>query len=539
MKRLLDACRGLLASEEGFVMVIAMLLIVVGLAVGAAALSETLAARDHSARDERSARALEAADAGVQTELYRASQLNLGSQNLSGGLSLSAILSQLLTCPVPQINSSGQVTGLQFVAIASLGSACPSNSASGTPSPGPDKEAVGQHGYFQAAFVPGLGNVGDFVTMSPKIVASGVDDTGGSPGTQVSRRVEAILAPITPWRTLEANHDLTFDVPPTLSALGLKLAGSTVFNGTAAAGVDLNIDGTAGLANVFTASNITLSGGATAPSALDSCNQPVENNVTVSVVLGNITHVTSGCSGLVSRPAISVSPNKVDCAPDTGVVDCSTLLGSSYTASTDSLLCASACPGLAFQPGDYVFCDFEYNGAVSLNPSALGAVRIFIDDPGSSRCPGRSATHSDGGATGFRTNYGNFVATHGVGNALGATNPSQAQVYVTGNGTPDGTVAYATGDTTISSQDMFLYAPTSQVTVTGGETCVLGTCVNSGTLAGTFIGFDLNASATAVTEDLGLLNYPLSSTLGPFYVKQYIECTPQYPPPSPDPTTGC
>jgi hypothetical protein len=41
-----------------------------------------------------------------------------------------------------------------------------------------------------------------------------------------------------------------------------------------------------------------------------------------------------------------------------------------------------------------------------------------------------------------------------------------------------------------------------------------------------------------VTSDLGLLNYPLSSTLGPFYVKQYIECQPQYPLPA-DPTSGC
>jgi hypothetical protein len=85
---------------------------------------------------------------------------------------------------------------------------------------------------------------------------------------------------------------------------------------------------------------------------------------------------------------------------------------------------------------------------------------------------------------------------------------------------------------------MFLYAPTSNVTVTGGQTCVLGTCVNTGTLAGAFIGYDVDASGTAITEDLGLLNYPLSSTLGPFYVKQYIECTPAYPLPT-DPTSGC
>jgi hypothetical protein len=111
-------------------------------------------------------------------------------------------------------------------------------------------------------------------------------------------------------------------------------------------------------------------------------------------------------------------------------------------------------------------------------------------------------------------------------------------VYVVGNGVNDGTAAYSTGDSTLSSQDMFLYAPTSNVTVTGGQTCVLGTCVNSGTLSGAFIGYDVDASATAITEDLGLLNYPLSNTLGPFHVKQYVECPPAHPLPS-TATSGC
>jgi hypothetical protein len=94
---------------------------------------------------------------------------------------------------------------------------------------------------------------------------------------------------------------------------------------------------------------------------------------------------------------------------------------------------------------------------------------------------------------------------------------------------------------------MFVYAPNSTVTVTAGSNCQTGLlggltktlCVTTGTLAGAIVGYDVNASATALTQDLGLLNYPLSSTLGPFRVKQYIECTPQYPPPSPDPTSGC
>jgi hypothetical protein len=62
--------------------------------------------------------------------------------------------------------------------------------------------------------------------------------------------------------------------------------------------------------------------------------------------------------------------------------------------------------------------------------------------------------------------------------------------------------------------------------------------VNSGTLSGAFIGWDVDASASAITEDLGLLNYPLSNTLGPFHVKQCIECAPAHPLPS-DAMSSC
>jgi hypothetical protein len=539
--------RAALASEGGFIIVIVMMLIVIGLLVGAAALSEALDARTNANHSERSARALQAADAGVETELYRAGQLNFGSLQLTSGLSLSSILSQLLTCPVPQVNASGQVTGIQFAAITAIGNPCPNNSASGISSPGPDQEPVGHHSYFQVQFIPGTTNIGDFVTLNPKIVASGVDDNASAsdPTRYVSRRVEAILNPITPWRTLEAGHNLTFDVPPALSVLGLKLAGTTTFSGTAAAGNNLTIDSQDSVVSAFTAANISLSGGVTEPSALDYCNA-LSESVTLNITLGSITKPTSNCSNLVNRPAIQISSSKQDCVPVTGAETCSgdSGFGSSYIGGNqDEIYNTNSSTTLTFAPGDYVFCSFQTNGPVSLDPTSTQAVRIFIDSPSSNRCK-NFVNHTGTLPANFKAAPGNFVATQGAGGnplagTLAATHPSQAQIYVTGNGTNDGTTAYVTGSSLLSGQAMFLYAPTSNVTVTAGQTCVLGVCVNAGTIAGAIIGWDVDVSATAVTQDLGLLNYPLSGTLGPFRVKQYIECTPQYPLPSPDPTTGC
>jgi type II secretory pathway pseudopilin PulG len=529
-------------------MVLALLLVLIGFGIATAALTTTLSSRTNADRDERSKRAQQAADAGIQTALYRANQTDMSTLQLSSGLSLSSIIKQLLVCPIPQVNASGQISSLTFTAVASAGNPCPSNSSSGTGSPFGDSEPVGHHAWFQVQYDPGLTNIGDFVEFKPTIVSDGFDNNGqtGSSGQYVSQRVEAILSSFMPWRTLEAAHNLTFDVPPALSALGLKVAGTTVFNGTAAAGNNLTLDGQS-LVNTFQATGISLSNGLTTPTALDYCNALTKTNIQLSLTLGNITKPSSGCSDLVNRSTVQISSTKADCAPTTGTVSCGTLFNSSvYSSTTDSIYCTSSCPALTFQPGDYVFCDFQYNGSVSLNAASTQAVRIFIDNPNSSRCSGITGSHSGSQPTGFQSGYGNFVATHGVANLLGATHPSQAQVYVVGNGSNDGTVAYATGDSSLfgslGGEYMFLYAPTSNVTVTGGQSCVtvLGTntCVNAGTLSGAFIGYDVDASATAITEDLGLLNYPLSSTLGPFHVKQYIECSPAYPLPS-TATSGC
>lgn len=532
-------------GEDGYVIVIVMLLLTIALGLGAAALAETLHARDTATLTARSQRALQAADAGLQTGLYRFNQMNLGSQYLDDGLSLSTVIGQLLTCPVPQVDSSGQITGLSWVAVASVGSPCPSNASSGTAQPYSSKEPVGDHAYYDVRVIPGATNIGDFIEYSPKIVSLGIDDGGPGSSNTITRRIDAILNTYMPWRTLEAVHDLTFDIPGTVSVGGVLGVGSTTFNGTAAAGNNLNINGPSGVVSPssFTAANVSLSGGLTEPSALDYCNTLNETNVTVTLTAGHLTKPSSGCSSLVNRSTISIASSKADCAPVTGVVDCGTLLGTSYTSATDSVYCATTtgCPTLTLQPGDYVFCDFQYNGPIVFNASSTQAVRIFIDNPNdTSRCGSAAGiSHGSSSVSGFQTNYGNFVAPHGVSNVLSTAYPSRAQVYVVGNGTNDGTVAYATGDTTLSSEDMFLYAPTSNVTVSGGQTCVLTTCVNSGTLAGAFVGYDLTASGTAVTEDLGLLNDPLSSTLGTFYIKQYIECSAVTSLSSSDPAGGC
>jgi hypothetical protein len=43
--------------------------------------------------------------------------------------------------------------------------------------------------------------------------------------------------------------------------------------------------------------------------------------------------------------------------------------------------------------------------------------------------------------------------------------------------------------------------------------------------AGSVIGYDVTMNTILYTQDLGLNQYPLSSTLGTFHSQQYVQCT--------------
>jgi hypothetical protein len=522
-------------------MVLAMVLVLIGFLLATVALTTTLASRTNAARDERSKRAQQAADAGIQTALYRINQTDMGALQLTSGLNLRSVIKNLLVCPIPQVNANGQIGSLSFtfVANATLGNACPSNSASGTGNPFQDTEPVGHHAYFQVQYDPGLTNIGDFVEFKPTIVSDGLDDNGQSGSSQqyVSQRAEAILSPFMPWRTLEAENNLEIDIPAAAGTVGV-----TAFNGTAAAGGDLTLKGQGVLGGELTGANVNLASGL-GPAAIDYCGTKTVTDVTLSVFLGNITKPASGCGGLVNRPAISITSTKSDCVPTSGQESCGSdpNFGASYVAgrnadgsvnnnlsNEDEVYDASGAP-ISFGPGDYVFCSFYANGPVSLNPTSTEAVRIFIDSPNSSRCSG-FVSHDGIGA-------GSFTATRGVGNLLAGTHPSQGQIYVTGTPVqshkPSTSVTMTASSSLRLGQAAFVYAPQSSVTV--DSSALAGSL---GTLWGSFIGYNLTVSAAVVDQDLGLLNYPLSDTLGPFHVQQYVECSSAYPLPSPA-TSGC
>ena len=98
--RLRTAGRG----EDGYTIMIAMVVLVVTLALATVALTATLSSRSHATRDLRSQRALQAADAGVNSGIYRFNQVNLANFNFTSGL-LSGLTS-LVDCVIPKASVS-------------------------------------------------------------------------------------------------------------------------------------------------------------------------------------------------------------------------------------------------------------------------------------------------------------------------------------------------------------------------------------------------------------------------------------------------
>ena len=153
MSRLRDRVHAA-GREDGFMMVIVMIVLLIGLGFAMAGLSSALDSRTNANRDTRVRRAQQAADAGIQATLYQMSQADLGSTsyNFNGGL---LGLSTLLDCVVPKVatvNGTVQLQGLVSVsAFANTSGVCPrAVTGNSNASAVPYKKSLGNHTYAES-----------------------------------------------------------------------------------------------------------------------------------------------------------------------------------------------------------------------------------------------------------------------------------------------------------------------------------------------------------------------------------------------------
>lgn len=508
MRATLTALRARCAREDGYIILIVLALLMIGLAASAAALDATLNSRTSSDRQLRVKRALQAADAGVQVGTYRWNQLDLTKLNFTTGL-LSPVTS-LLDCVVPSLSPiTGVLSYATPVGIDVTTGACPAPDKQTNPIP--DTQRLGHHTFTYIQYVPGAASVGPNDTLNPKIVATGVDDNGNSSTCSSSlaataaqtsgcvvQRVEATLAPIDPFQLVEATGNLNI----TASALA-----------TVAATGDMRTNGSATISSLsFVGTN--LFGG--------SLLSNITYGTTKSVPLVSTATLTKASSS-VNRPVIAISSSKADCAEATNpAASCSTVFGSAYVSATKSLKLTSG--ALTIPAGDYVFCNVNITGGtVITTATATQPVRIYVDSPTSARC------------NGLASGEGNFTDTTGLTqNAISGVSTllasSQVQLYVVGNGTGNGTTVQIgpSGGGLSLLESMFIYAPQSTVNI--------GTTIFDGNV----VGDNVNITATALTQNLGLDNYSLDNGVGVFHPIQYSSCSPKWPPSTTaSPTVGC
>jgi Tfp pilus assembly protein PilX len=223
-----------LADEQGQALVLAIAIIVIGLLLGLGAAAYALSANQQTVHDERNRSAQQAADAGVQRELYLNSDSDSVGYNLNSGL---LGVGTFLDCTVPEVGVGATSLNLQVGTIqVGAGSAgvCPTSCTSVTTcTTGPPGkigwQSLGNEAYYESEFLANaepVANAGSAAGGNadeiefPEIVTVGCHTTNaadpqtaclnGGAGNSYSRQL-ALLDPTAPLNAVEATNDVTIN----------------------------------------------------------------------------------------------------------------------------------------------------------------------------------------------------------------------------------------------------------------------------------------------------------------------------------------
>ncbi|MCW3013119.1 MAG: hypothetical protein JWO02_211 [Solirubrobacterales bacterium] len=474
-------------GDDGYIMVIAVLVMAFALAIVGVALSQSQTSQQLDAKDIRIQRAEQAADTGLQSAIYALNAQNLAALPVYGAGGLQ-FLTNALSCL--GVNIGLQVPGLVFAGLS------PSAACGSVTPPGPTVTSLayrelGNHTKVRVVVVPtstapGGSAVGPY-NVGFRIVAQGVDDNNtASTSDDVSRRRAVVLSPIQPFSVVEGLHDANF----TASGL-LNLLTTRVLNGDIKANHDINVSGLAlaGL-NLLEADGSTL---------LRTSQLLYGNNYNGPLITIASPQQQSSTSFFTRKPP-RIDPTKPTC-PST----CQAQITNKVLSASSGTITLSA--------GDYHLCGVSITGSAVLRTAAavtsgLGATRIFVDSPASTYCSGTGGT----GNTAIRS------LNPGV-----SLSPTNVQIYAAGNGTVNGT-SVAIGSSSLSlTTAAFVYAPQSTARV------------DYFAFTGTVIGYDVTMNAvfpllnvgliaSVLTQDLGLSVKPLTNQLGVFQDQQFVRC---------------
>lgn len=431
----------LVRGEEGIVMVVSMIVLFVVLLVAASVLTQAVQVSSKSNRDPLEAAAVQAADSGIETALYRLNALAAYTTDTSSST----------PCPVATVDANGNVQNLQLQAATTLAgvSWC-------WPSPQlPDATSTWQ----------ALGNRADFsYQMTPMVTSA---QQGFSSAREIMATGRATNANRTVYARVREMAD-TVSLPGGGGGGGLEAVKKLTVTGTAIVGsssdpIPLYSNGTVEIdSNATQCGQLYYYVSETDSSTKCTNPSPTQLSSPLYVPSASLLQFTSGmvCSTLNSCDSYFA---QTVCASHC------TITGSGETMTVNITNQAT----VTVPPGVYAMCGFSIdNGAsftISSTASGTNPVIFYIEPP--SVCGASEGGFTiDGGSLTSTTGPNSFVVE-----VAGPASPATGAVNINGNGTS-------------SNLPLTIIAPNSTVTINGtsnttvNDAYILG---NTITLSGT------------------------------------------------------
>lgn len=486
-----------LAEERGIALASTIAMMTIALLLAGVLLSDTVSSRQRGVLDQRERAALQAADAGLASTIYRLNQLKVNQVNFNGGLgSLSTGVSCLLNQFGLGLNAEASVD--LSLAIADQTIAAQTGAQVGTPCSGgapgrvpparePSWEALGDRTSFKAYFVPQPQVAGGQGRLArPQVVVVGRHDNGTA-DTADDRyaRVRGVLNSVDPLKAVEATGDVEFE--------GLV----TTVNGNVRANGNFTIDAPLSLLAAFAGGNLLTGGSLVNTASFTYTGQLIKPALLVPLP------APQKITEAFERKPISISSTKPECGGPAPSGPCPS---ATFYSPTTKRLRVDAGQTLTLPSGDYVFCAVSVSSGGTLRTSDTGGpVRIYVDAPQSARCNG--------------TGQSGDVVVEGRVNPSVSVTPERLQLYVVGTDVPGSTIVRLGSATLPLSTAFVLYAPHSDVDI--------DYVLYTGSVVGHDVTFTSRAplgAAGVITQDLNLMNYPLGAGVGLFEREQYVQC---------------
>lgn len=488
-------------TDDGFIMVIAILVMAFALAIAAVALTQAQTSQRIDAKDIRVQRAEQAADAGLQSAIYALNSANLSALPVYGVGGLQPLVNALSCLGV---TVSAQVSGVVFAGLSPTAT-CSGNIVPPGATPTLLYRDLGNRSKVAVVVTPTTsGPAAGPYNVGFRIVAQGIDDNGTTTTSDdVSRRRAVTLAPIRPFAAVEGLHNVTLNGAGALSLLGIQVATKTL-NADVVANNNIDVSGLALLGlNLLSPTDGSILRTSQLQYGGTCCGS-------VPIVAGYKLQQPS-TSFLTRKPPV-VAASKPTCP------------GTCQAQIVNKVLTVTGTSTVTLDAGDYHLCGINVASGATLKTagatSSAGATRLYVDSPSSAYCSGTGGT-------------GNATINGALNPGVNVT-PTNTQIYVTGNGTNGGTSVTIGNSGLVLTTAAFIYAPTSNVTV------------NYFVFTGSVIGYDttmtavntLASLASVLTQDLGLSVAALSNQLGVYQDQQFVSCYGTTTDPA-NPTKGC